>query len=190
MRLQSVGLSGRRFLIQFTEIAAEFGSVIPWLGGLDDLRFATNGAFFRSEFLRRTRQAEEAITPYQFVEDDAGQTFTGGILHFARTPERLIDARNLGESERLTTLGFSFVSCLQVRPMLRGGGIGRSMLGRALQVIIRDRGPVWGVVSNPHLLPLYQSLGAKTPSSPDNRDGLWIVAWDRTEPAAPMPLLQ
>jgi len=183
MRLQSVGLRGRRFLVQFYEIMREFGRVIPWLDGVEDIRFATNGAYFRDGILRRTRQRDGDITPYQFVESDDGRTFIGGMLHFTHSPERLADARNREVAERLTAEGASFISCLQIRPSLRAAGVGTSMMRRALRAILVDKGAVWGVVSNPHMREWYRSLGARTPSPIENRDGLWIVHWEPRDAA-------
>jgi len=177
MILKSVELGERGFLIQFFEIMHEFGGVIPWLDGMDELRFATNGRFFCEELMRRTGQDDAPIMPFQLVDSDPARTYLGGIIHFPRSPERLVDRRNLAVVERLTHEGASFISCLQVRDVRRGRGIGNTVMTRALRAILRSQGAVWGVVSNPALIPWYRSLGAQVLSPLENRDGLWIVHW-------------
>ncbi len=177
MRLQPVSLRGRRFLIQFHELMTEFGGVIPWLDGLDELRFATNGAWFEDRLLRRLGQRNGFITPYQFVDGNEARTYVGGILFFGQSPEILRDPRNVEIAERITSEGTRFISCLQVREVRRSDGVGGTMMSRAVRAIQQEHGAVWGVVSDPRLLPWYASLGAKTPSPLDNKDRLWIVHW-------------
>jgi hypothetical protein len=80
MLLQPVSLRGRRFLIQFNQIFSEFGAVIPWLDGMDEMKFATNGEWFRDDLLRRLGQRGGNVTPYHFVDNDTAGTFVGGIL--------------------------------------------------------------------------------------------------------------
>lgn len=179
MRLQPVSLRGRRFLIQFIELMAEFGSVIPWLDGMDEMRFATNGEWFRDELLRRTGQRDGNVTPYQFVDGDGARTYVGGILLFDQSPEILRDRRNCEIAERLASEGASFISCLQVRETRRSSGVGGKMMTRAVRAIQLRHGAVWGVVSDPLLLPWYAALGAQIPSTPNNKDGLWIVHWPK-----------
>jgi len=178
MLLQPVSLRGRRFLIQFYEVMAEFGNVIPWLDGMDEMRFATNGEWFRDELLRRLGQHDGQVTPYQFVDGDAPRTFVGGILHFSESPEYLLDTRNAELAEQLVSEGSSFISCLQVRDPRRGTGVGTQMTQRAINAILKRHSDVWGVVSDPRLLAWYQTLGASTPSTLENNDGLWIVSWN------------
>lgn len=177
MRLQPISLRGRRFLIQFYEVMTEFGGVIPWLDGLDEMRFATNGEWFCDELLARLGQRQGRITPYQFVEVDDARYFVGGILHFDVSPERLRDRRNNGIVERLTSDGASYISCLQVREPRRGKGVGNEMMRRAIKAVLAKHGSVWGVVSNPGLLPWYASLGANLESPLNNQDDLWVVHW-------------
>lgn len=179
MRLQPTSLRGRRFLIQFCAIMREFGSEIPWLDGMDEMRFATNGAWFRKELQRRLGQRDGTITPYQFVDGDDARTFVGGILHFDNHPERLRDPRNSEIVEALAANGVGYISCLQVRDVRRGTGTGTQMMRRAVDAILDRHGAVWGVVSNPRLIPWYQVLGAQLLSPLDNRDGLWVVNWNK-----------
>lgn len=177
MHLQSVGLRGRRFVIQFAETMAEFGGVIPWLDGLNELRFATNGAWFADELQRRLGQRDSIITPYQFTDAKEGRTYIGGILHFSRSPEVFRDARNAQIAEQLNAEGASFISCLHMRQSLRAAGIGGVMMPRAIAAIRLQHAMFWGVVSDRRILPWYASLGALTPSPIENRDQLWIVLW-------------
>ena len=177
MRLQPVGLRGRKFMIQFHEIMSEFGRTIPWLDGMNELRFATNAKWFEETLLRRLGQREGNITPYQFVDTDNARTYIGGILHFTQNPEQLQDCRNKEIMHFLTSQGASFISCLQVRRERRMVGVGNLMMSRALRAIQVEHGAVWGVVSNSRLLPWYISLGAQTPSPLENKDRLWIVHW-------------
>lgn len=179
MRLQTVGLRGRRFLIQFYDIINEFGNVIPWLDGMNELRFATNGAWFQDRILHRLGQHNGTITPYQFVEGDGARTYLGGILLFDQSPEHLRDPRNREAAECLAAQGASFISCLQVRQPKRGFGVGRRMMPRAIRAIQAEHGAVWGVVSDPHLVPWYATLGAHALSPIDNKDRLWIVHWSK-----------
>jgi len=167
-------------LIQFHEIMAEFGRVIPWLDGMDDMRFATNGEWFSNELLRRLGQSGSRITPYQFVNPDDARSFVGGILRFDMSPERLRDSRNAEIAECLSSSGSSFISCLQVRNPRRRNSVGTDMMRRSLDTILAHHGAVWGVVSNPRLLSWYASLGAELLSPRDNKDDLWIVHWNAT----------
>lgn len=185
MRLQPVSLRSRRFRIQFEEIMSEFGEKIPWLRGLDELRFATNRRWFQDQLLQRLGQ-HGAIIPYQFVEENSARASVGGVLFFGRSPETMRDPRNVEIAERLEAGGAYFASCLQVREVSRGMGVGSAMMPRAIRAIQNRHGTaVWGVVSDPRLLSWYASLGAETPSPTDNKDGLWIVHWPRfgTRPA-------
>lgn len=177
MQLQSVGLRGRRFTIQFYELMREFGSDIPWLEGLDELGFATNGEWFREELLRRLGQATGDVTPYQFIDNNPGRTYIGGLLHFTQSPEHLRDRHNNAIAERLAGEGASYISCLQVRTPQRGTGVGTEMMRRAIGAILDRHGSVWGVVSDPRLVSWYVSLGAVALSRASNRDDLWIVHW-------------
>lgn len=178
MYLTPVSLRGRRFLIQFYEIMAEFGRVIPWLDGLDDIRFATNGEWFVDELKRRLGQQDGHVTPYQFLDPDDARTFAGGIFHFDRSPERFRDTRNARIAEHLIVEGANFISCLQVREPRRHSGVGNAMMERSIKAILNYHGSVWGVVSNPRLLKWYASLDATLQSPLDNRDNLWIVNWN------------
>ncbi len=177
MRLQPVSLRGRGFSIQFGEIINEFGRTIPWLNGLQDLQYATNGTYVRDELLRRMRQEEDGITPYQFQTDGRAKEFLGGVIHFAASPEQFRDRRNRATSDHLACMGASYISCLQIRADRRMGGVGNQMMRRALKAILATHGSVWGVVSDPHLIAWYRSLGAKVQSPLDNDDHLWIVSW-------------
>ncbi len=178
MRLQPVSLRGRRFLIQFYEIMSEFGHVIPWLDGMDDLRFATNGEWFCEELLRRSGQRNGRITPYQFVDGNDARTFVGGIMHFDQSPECMRDPRNSEIMEFLTASGSSYVSCLQVREPRRGVGVGTQMVRRAIDAVLTKYNSVWAVVSDPRLISWYTSLGASFLSPLDNDDHLWILSWN------------
>jgi hypothetical protein len=182
MHLRPVSLRGRRFLIQFYELMAEFGDEIPWLDGMNEMRFATNGEWFRDELLRRLGQRNGDITPYQFVDQDDAGTFVGGILHFEQSPECLRDIRNCEIVEELNSKGASYISCLQVRTPRRGVGAGKQMMRRAIDAILDHHGAVWGVVSDPKLIPLYESLGAERRSPIQNQDDLWVVGWPSTSP--------
>jgi GNAT superfamily N-acetyltransferase len=164
----------------------EFGQIIPWLEGLDDLRFVTNGETFRGKLLRQTGQEDGLITPYQFLDSANDQVFAGGVLHFAVSPERLTDPCHIAAVEKLTALGYSFISCLQVRAPFRCRGVGRQMTSRALQAIVREKGPVWGVISDARLIRFYRSLGAYIPSPVQNKDGLWIASFDESSLRRPL----
>ena len=178
MILQPASLRGRRFLIQFYEVMREFGGEIPWLDGMNEMRFATNGAWFCEELQRRLGQREGTITPYQFVDEDDAGTFVGGILHFDHHPENLRDARNGEAVEHLMADGASYISCLQVRDPRRSAGVGTQMMQRAIDSILDRHGAVWGVVSDPQLIQWYRALGAELLSPLDNKDGFWIVNWN------------
>lgn len=177
MVLQQVSVRGRRFLVQFYEVMREFGREIPWLDGLDDLRYATNGEWFCDELARRTRQSDGTVTPYQFVDSDSARTFVGGILHFAKSPERFCDGRNIEVAERLQAEHASFISCLQVRPERRSHDVGKTMMLRSIAAIRAKHGAVWGVAPNIRLRDGYVTLGAQSCSPEENSDNLWIVHW-------------
>lgn len=177
MRLQPVSLRGRRFLIQYLEVMREFSKVIPWLDGMDELRFATDTEWFIAELMRRTHQKSGPITPYQFVAEEDGSPFIGGILKFSDAPENFRDPHHCEIAERLASEGSKFISCLQVREPRRGISVGKAMMQRAIHAIQSKHGSVWGVVSNPDLIKWYISLGAKLQSPLENEDRLWIVSW-------------
>lgn len=180
MVLQQVSVRGRRFVVQFYEVMREFGREIPWLDGLDDLRYAMNGEWFCDELARRTRQGSSTVTPYQFVDSDSARTFVGGILHFAKSPERFCDGRNIEIAERLASEQANFMSCLQIRPERRQHDVGREMMLRSVAAIRAKHGAVWGVTSNPRLRAWYESLGAQSLSPRENDDNLWILSWPAT----------
>ncbi len=155
----------------------EFGGVIPWLRGMDDLRYATNGAYVDAELHQRIGVQE--IVPFLLVTDDRARSLLGSVLTFSETPERLIDPRNIALVQNLEAGGARYISCLQIRSAHRGDGNGTALMLRAIRAILRDYGAVWGVVDNPDLLRWYRELGAETPSPLHNHDNLWIVTWQR-----------
>lgn len=177
MLLRTASLSGRAFALQLGQVMAEFGDVIPWLDSLRGIEFATKGSYVRDRLLLDTGQEEGGITAYQFLDPDDGRTYVGGLLRFARSPERFVDRANCAAMELLAHERASFVSCLQVRDPRRGARVGDVMFGRAIAAMLRQHHGIWGVVSDPRLLPWYQRLGAEIMSSPDNLDDLWIVRW-------------
>lgn len=179
MHMKHVSLRGGRFGIQLHEIVDQFKGVIPWIGRIDGLQFATNGAYVKDELHRRFEIGEDGIIAFQFVTDDRSREFVGGLLSFAQTPERLVDPRNLALVQKLEADGARYISCLQIRSAHRGDGNGTVLMLRAVHAILRDYGAVWGVVSNPELLRWYRELGAETPSPVDSHDNLWIVTWQR-----------
>lgn len=181
LKLQSVPLFGRNFLMQGFAIEAEFGGVIPWLEGFGELLYVQHIPTFVARLQELTQQ-DAPLTAYQFVTEDTHSDYLGGILHFERHPERFVDTRNVDFAEQLTAAGVSFISCLHVRPPYRGLGIGDPMMRRALSAIHAAHGSVWGVVSDPRLIPWHMSMGAQLLSPVDNRDNLWIMQWseDRT----------
>ncbi len=178
MKLEPVKPRGRRFPIQFFEIMREFGDTIPWLRGLNELKYATDGEYFHDELMRKTKQNGAPIVPYQLTDSDDAHTYLGGIIYFPKSPETLTDPHNLETAERLADEGASFISCLQVRDVKRGTGNGRVIMERALRAIRHKHGSVWGVVSDQRLINWYKSLGAEILSPPENKDQLWIVHWN------------
>lgn len=178
MRLQTVSLDGRSFVPQFFSIMDEFGDEIPWLDGLSEARFLLDGNVFAQQILRNTKQREGGITAYQFVSDECpGGLFVGGVVHFDKSPEHFTDVRLCGVAEALEAFGASYLSCLQVRSPHQSRGIAATVFPQVLEVVIRERGPFWGVVSDLRLLRWYQSLGAQLLSPMDSKDGLWIIYW-------------
>jgi hypothetical protein len=179
MLLVQRSLRGRAFLLQFTEIVQEFGTVIPWLDPLRSIQYSTNGSHFRDRILQFLNcQDDSEITPLQFVTSDRSREYVGGIIRFAHSPERFVDIRNEAIQEQLAHDGFQFISCLQVRSTLRRQGHGHNLFRRALTTILTTHGKVWGVASDPSLIPWYVSLGAKSRSPVENRDNLWVLSWD------------
>ena len=174
MRLVKRSLSGRAFAIQFSEILSEFGEIIPWLKPIQSLRYATNGSFFRSEI--ESRLGCEDLVPYQFTTHDQSRDFVGGVLHFPVSPEVFSDARNQSIARKLAEEDASYVTCLQVRDVLRGSGHGRQLMERAVNSIPLSHPKVWAVCE-PELVPWYQSFGARVLNRQDNSDDLIIIAW-------------
>lgn len=179
MHLVKRRLAGRAFLLQFMELMREFGQVIPWLEPLRTVGYYTNGVYFRDSIMRSLdcREPDE-VTPYQFVTSDVSREYIGGILHFARSPEVFVDCGNQALMEQLVAEGFQYITCLQVRNVLRGQGHGTAIMRRALKSILATHNKVWGAVSNPRLLPWYAHLGAHVRSGTHNEDKLWIVSWE------------
>lgn len=182
MQLTARSLKGRAFLLQFTQIMSEFGREIPWLEPLKTIAFSTNSTYFRDRFLCSLgcKEAED-VTPWQFVSSDESREYFGGILCFAHSPEKFRDRANQETLELLNHARYRFVSCLQVRDVLRGQGHGNELMKRALRAILARHEKVWGVASNFRLLPWYTSLGAKVHSPWVNRDNLWIVSWEKID---------
>ncbi len=178
MRLQTVPLDGRSFVPQFFSIMNEFGDEIPWLDGLSEARFLLDGNVFAQQILRNTKQPDNGITPYQFVSDEfPGGLFVGGAVHFKESPERFTNTRLCEAAESLAASGASFISCLQVRPPHRSRGIGGTMFPQALDLLVRERGSFWGVVSDVRVLRWHLSLGAQLLTPMESVDGIWIIYW-------------
>lgn len=177
MRLIQRKLSGRAFLLQFMSVMEEFEEEIPWL---EPLPHATNGSYVRDRILQHFRCKDESeVIAMQFVTSDRPGFYFGGIIRFVRSPEIFLDTRNQEINERLSHLGYQFISCLQVREVHRGAGHGRAIMTKALRVVLSEHQKVWGVVSNPDLVAWYQSLGANVLSPRENKDDLWIVSWQK-----------
>ncbi len=182
MQLAIVDPFDRSFLPQLFAVVGEFGSVIPWLDGSTELVWATNGAYVLERLAEMTGQGHpKDIVPYQFRAEDAGATYIGGLLQFARSPERLRDSRNAAIAEGLADQGAAYISCLQVRPPRRDQHVSHHLFPRAIEAIMRTHPRVWGVVSEPRLVPWYQRCGATLLSPRENRDGFWIVSWSRRD---------
>jgi GNAT superfamily N-acetyltransferase len=177
MRLVERSIRSRAFLLQYLQIMEEFGEEIPWLQPLKPISFSTNPNYFRDQFLRRLGCEEEEIVPYQLVMSDVPREFVGGILYFPRSPEGFKDRNNQEILERIDSEGYRFISCLQVRDVFRGQGYGATIMQRALGAILEEHKKIWGVVSNPSLLPWYASMGAKVLSPAENKDELWVVSF-------------
>lgn len=176
VRLESVPLESRRFLMQGFAIEAEFGGVIPWLRGLGETLYTLNPTSFVAQVQELTQQ-EEPLHAYQFAERGERGVYLGGLLHFTSHPERFHDPRNEALAEMLTEADVSFISCLQVRPPYRNLGIGETFMRKVLAQIHLKHGPVWGVVSNPRVIPWHLRTGATLLSPKENRDDLWIMRW-------------
>ncbi|MES2953499.1 MAG: hypothetical protein V4674_02975 [Patescibacteria group bacterium] len=182
MQLVRRGLEGRAFLLQFREIMLEFAHEIPWLEPVRSITYSTNPVYFRDKFLKSVGcKGKEEITPFQLVTSDASREYVGGIVRFARSPERFSDRRNNEVVERFTHEGYDYVSCLQVRNVLRGEGNGDLLMRRALRSILAAHPRIWGVVSRSELLPWYRSLGAQVEQFPDSLDKLSIIRWNDVE---------
>lgn len=167
-------LAGRAFSLQFNEIMAEFGNLIPWLRAVRPLKYATNGAYFKQE-LRRSLGCEE-IVPYQLTTADRSHEFVGGILHFPVSPENFQDRHNKQISATLSNDGAHYITCLQVREVMRGAGHGQDTMERVVRSILKTHPKVWAVCE-PELVPWYQSFGAQVLNTKENKDNLSIIAW-------------
>lgn len=172
-------LRGRSFHIQFVEILQEFGDVIPWLDPLKNLRYVTNATHFRDVLLKGLKCNDPSdITPLQLLTSDRGNEYIGGIVHFTHSPEHFRDSRNQGIQEQLVSQGCQFISCLQIRGVMRGRGYGQQLMQRSLRSILTTYPKIWGVASDPNLLPWYQSFGGTVLSPLENKDDLWIIVWE------------
>lgn len=177
MRLVQRSITGRTFLVQFISVMQEFGREIPWLEPLEGLEFITNAVRFRDKLLLGLGVEEEEIISQQFLTSGRDREYFGGIIRFTRPIENFRDTRNLETQEKLTSSGFQYISCLQVRDIKRGQGYGSVLMKKALDTMKGEVGSVWGVTSRPELLPWYQRLGGQLLSPLENKDGLWLVAW-------------
>ncbi len=176
MQLVSRSIAGRAFFPQFTEILGEFGEKIPWLRPAQDLRFITNSAYFRRKLESLLGCPEGGIVCYQLTAPTEGREYVGGVLYFPHSPERLVDPHNQALVEQLERAGASYISCLQVREVLRGAGHGTELLHKAMKTILRKHPVVWAVCE-PELLPWYQAGGAAVLNRPHNNDNLALIRW-------------
>ncbi len=180
MRLVQRSLEGRAFVIQFHEIMEEFGKDIPWLDSLKGLVFSTNGRYVRDRILETFRCEDPSdIVPIQFVTSDRGSDYTAGMILFRRSPEQLADPRNRAVCEELTALGYPFLSCFQVREVLRNQGHGPDLIKRVLATLLESHGKMHWIVSSLHQAHWYQAMGATLQSPLVNQDGLWILSYNK-----------
>lgn len=151
----------------------EFGTTIPWLRTLPPtIEEGLNPA----DILNKLGLSEDEFAAYQLRENDE---YIGGIILFSRSPERFIDPKNASEAERLASSRSGFITCLQISPEKRKQGYGSMLMRQAVPTILEEYGSVWGVISNPSLIPWYRSLGGKILSLGENHDKLWIVSWEK-----------
>jgi GNAT superfamily N-acetyltransferase len=160
------------------EVMGEFGYEIPWLEPLRSIVYSTNSAYFRDRLLQALSIDEEEIVPLQFVTSEKSREYVGGVIHFLHSPENFKDRRNREIEERFAAENYHFMSCLQVREIWRNQGHGREIIKRALRAVLLDYQKIWGVVSDPRLIPWYSALGGKLRSPLENKDGLWLISWD------------
>ncbi len=180
MKLIERSLDGRAFVIQFNQIMSEFGSCIPWLKPLKSLGFSTNGMYVRDRILQSFRCGDPSdITPLQFVTSDRQREYVGGMMLFRRSPEQFIDAQNQAISEELASSGYPFLSCLQVRTDLKNQGHGPKFIQKVFRTLLETHGKMQWVVTNRRSLNSYLSMGATLNSPLVNKDGLYLMSYNR-----------
>lgn len=190
MKLIERSLAGRAFAIQFNQIMQEFGSCIPWLEPLKPLGLSTNGTYVRDRILQSFRCGDPSdITPLQFVTPDQGREYVAGMMLFRNSPERFSDAKNQAVSGELTSSGYPFLSCLQVRTDLRNQGYGSRFVKKAFRTLLKTHGKMQWVVAHRRSINAYISMGATLHSPLMNQDGLWLMSYNRETALSPSRLL-
>ncbi|MCF7834487.1 hypothetical protein K9M48_00330 [Candidatus Gracilibacteria bacterium] len=180
MKLLEPNIEDRTFLIQFGDIVSEFGQEIPRLKKIENLKYFTDANVFKSELFNTLGiDHQETISPYILTKDDRGKEYIGGLLSFSQSPEMFTDPNNELVRQELESAKYAYITCLQIRDVLRGGNYGIELLSKAFEKILDRFEKVWGVVSKQELLSYYAYFGAKIENQIDNNDNLFLITMDR-----------
>lgn len=161
------------FRLQLAASTAEFAGKIPWFPKVGKLTFVTKPDYFRKMLYE---EFGCDVIPYQVVTADPAEELVGGMFYLSRSPEKFRDPRNKEIAKHLEMGGSGYLTCLLVRSTFRGVG-SLHLMQTALPLVLKERGEVWAVITDPQFLRwLIHHLGATLRSPPVNDDRLWIVS--------------
>lgn len=176
MKLLQPNIEDRTFLIQFWDIISEFWKEIPRLKKIENLKYFTDANIFKRELFNLLWIDHQAtISPYILTRDDRWQEYIWWLLSFSQSPEKFLDPNNEDIRVQLEQAKYEYITCLQIRDVLRWTNYWRELLSKAFEKILDRFEKVWWVVSKEELLWYYSYFWAKVENQIKNDDNLFLI---------------
>jgi hypothetical protein len=180
MELLEPKVEDRTFLIQFWDIVSEFWNEIPWLKEIIDLKYITEWSIFKDEIFQTLwLDKTDSFTSYILTTNDRRKEYIWGLRTFSKSPEKFEDTNNEIVRKQLESADYAYITCLQIRDVLRWSNYWRELFAKALAQVLDRFEKVWWVVSHKELLPYYSYFGAKIENNIENKDNLTLITWDK-----------
>ena len=179
MKLKTSAIENREFLIQFNDILGEFWREIPRLKKISHTRYITNIEALKQEMFQSLKLDSSAkITPYMLTTDDKNEEYIWGLLHFSNSPEKFKDKNNEVIKQQLAYENYSYLTCLQIRDVFRGGSSGIRSFSKLMEEILKKFPKIRCVVPNERLITYYKYFGGEIINNMDNEDNLALIIGD------------